>query len=148
LDLEQIDMDALVHDVVRTVAPDDDIQVMTLGDPTIQGDARRLHTILRNLVGNAVQHGEPPVRVFVDGRNEWVSITVTDAGPGIDPSIAPTVFDRFVRADTSRTTRSGSTGLGLAIALENAQLHGATLTVVPDGTASFMLALHRTPPVG
>ena len=73
-------------------------------------------------------------------------MTITDGGPGIDPSIAPTLFDRFVRADTSRTTRSGSTGLGLAIALENAQLHGATLTVVPGGAASFVLALHRTPP--
>jgi two-component system sensor histidine kinase MtrB len=164
LDLEQIDMDALVRDVIRTVAPDDDVQLMTLGDPTVQGDARRLHTILRNLVGNAVQHGGPPVRILVDGRADrvnradrdgrvdrvdrvdLVTVTVTDGGPGIDPSIAPTLFDRFVRADTSRTARSGSTGLGLAIALENAQLHGATLTVVPDGTASFVLALHRTPP--
>jgi two-component system sensor histidine kinase MtrB len=147
LNVEAIDLSALVHDVVRMVAPREDVQVMTIGNPHVQGDARRLHTVLRNLVGNAVQHGSPPVQVLIDGRAEAVSVTVTDAGPGIDPRIVPTLFDRFVRADTSRTTQSGSTGLGLAIALENAQLHGATLAVVPGGATSFVLALHRRPPI-
>jgi two-component system sensor histidine kinase MtrB len=145
LDLEPVELAALVADAVRTVAPDHDVRLQVLGDPRLDGDARRLHTIVRNLVGNAVQHGAPPVRITVDGRQpHWVQVVVTDDGPGIDPAVLPTIFDRFVRADSARTGGAGSTGLGLAIALENAQLHRGTLRPVADGSATFVLTLPRT----
>jgi two-component system sensor histidine kinase MtrB len=81
--------------------------------------------------------------VDVDGRGQWLVVTVTDSGPGVDPALAAVIFDRFVRADSARSSASGSTGLGLAIARENALLHGGTLTVSTGGQAAFVLTLPR-----
>ena len=146
LELEQVDLGALAADAARTVAPDQDISVSVLGDPRVQADARRLHTVVRNLIGNAVQHGVPPVQVTIDGRAQWVQVIVADCGPGLHPALVPTVFDRFVRADTARASDAGSTGLGLAIARENAALHQGTLEVAPGAPTTFVLTLHRVPP--
>lgn len=143
LELETVEIDALARDAARTVAPDDDVQIVTLGDPRLDADARRLHTVLRNLIGNAVQHGTPPVVVTVDGRGPWLGVTVADAGPGVEAALVPVIFDRFTRGRRGRTTRSGSTGLGLAIARENAQLHGGSLTVDPHAPSTFLLLLPR-----
>jgi two-component system, OmpR family, sensor histidine kinase MtrB len=149
LESEDVDLESLVRDAIRTVAPDDDVRLTRLGEVTVQCDPRRVHTILRNLVGNAVQHGGEPVDVIIDGRENTVSITVADSGPGIAPELVPVIFDRFVRADTSRTTSrgsagsTGSTGLGLAIAYENALLHGAQLSVSTAGRTAFTLTIPR-----
>ena len=150
LDLEPVDLIRLTEDVVRTVAPDQDVRVTGFGDVVVDVDARRVHAILRNLVGNAVQHGAPPVDIVIDARTDPVSVTVADDGPGVPAELAPTVFDRFVRADGARTghpnPRNGtSTGLGLAIAAENARLHGATLEVSSAGRSTFTLRLPRPP---
>jgi two-component system sensor histidine kinase MtrB len=141
LDVEQVDLGGLVEDAVRTVAPAADVVVANVSDVAVDGDARRIHAIVRNLVANAVQHGEPPVTVVIDRVDGWARVTVADRGPGIEPSAAATIFDRFARADTSRTTRSGSTGLGLAIARENTLLHGGTLQVMPGAPTRFVLSL-------
>jgi two-component system sensor histidine kinase MtrB len=145
LEIEPVALDALAADAVRTVAPGEDIRIVTLGDPEVQCDARRVHTVLRNLVGNAVQHGAPPVHVHVDGRGPAVRVTVADSGPGVDPEVAATLFDRFVRGDAARSGSGSSTGLGLAIALENARLHGASLGLLPGNAAAFVLSLPRLP---
>jgi two-component system sensor histidine kinase MtrB len=143
LESEPVDMDALARDVIRTVAADEVITISASGDTIVSGDPRRLHAVLRNLVANAVQHGAPPVRVDIDGRGQWLVITVSDGGAGVSPELAAVIFDRFVRADAARTSASGSTGLGLAIARENALLHGATLTVSTGPRAAFVLTLPR-----
>jgi two-component system sensor histidine kinase MtrB len=93
-------------------------------------DPRRVRRILRNLLGNAIEHGEGrPIRVTVDSDAESVAIAVDDRGVGMRPDQAALVFDRFWRADPSRKRSIGGTGLGLSISREDAQLHGGRLEV-------------------
>jgi len=144
IDHELVDLAALAADVVHTVAPGQDVRITRLGDTTAEADVRRIHTVLRNLVANAFQHGQPPVDVVVDGRDTAaLTVSVADDGPGVPPDIAPTIFDRFVRADEARTSQGAHSGLGLAIALENARLHGATLELSTAGRTAFTLHLPR-----
>lgn len=91
-------------------------------------DARRIERILRNLVANAVDHGEgQPVRVALGVSDDAVAITVRDYGVGLRQGEEELVFNRFWRADPSRNRRTGGTGLGLAISQEDARLHGGDL---------------------
>jgi two-component system sensor histidine kinase MtrB len=84
--------------------------------------------VLRNLLNNAVDHGEGlPVRVRVAADENAVAIVVRDFGVGLRDGEAEHVFNRFWRADPSRNRRTGGTGLGLAISVEDARLHGGWL---------------------
>ncbi|MGX2992816.1 ATP-binding protein [Streptomyces sp. JNUCC 64] len=109
-------------------------------------DRRRIDVVVANLVGNALRHGAPPVTVTLTAGDEGVTVEVADRGPGLPPEVAERVFDRFYKADSARTRSEGS-GLGTAIALENARLHGGTLTAAdrPGGGALFTLRLPRAP---
>ncbi|KAA2261455.1 HAMP domain-containing histidine kinase [Solihabitans fulvus] len=147
LRLETVDLAALVDDAVRLAAPDTGIAVRLVGDGTVLADPRRLHTIVRNLVTNAVRHGAPPVTVTIDGSAAGeVAVVVADSGPGLAPDLAPVVFDRFVRGDRARGQTEGS-GLGLAIAHENALLHGGRLSVANSDGAVFTLTVPRGEPI-
>ena len=109
-------------------------------------DPRRIRRILRNLLGNAVEHGEGrPIVVTVDSNQTAIAVTVRDYGIGMSPAQAGRVFDRFWRADPSRQRTIGGTGLGLAIALEDAALHDGTLEVwsEPGNGTCFRLTLPR-----
>ncbi|WP_460603287.1 ATP-binding protein [Jatrophihabitans fulvus] len=144
LEYEPVDVAALASDVVTTVAVAEDVRITRLGDTTAEVDVRRVHTVLRNLVANAFQHGRPPVDIVVDGSGrDTVTVSVADDGPGVPPHVAPTVFDRFVRADESRASAGAHSGLGLSIAQENARLHGASLILSHVGRTSFALELPR-----
>ncbi|WEV27887.1 HAMP domain-containing sensor histidine kinase [Streptomyces sp. 71268] len=101
-------------------------------------DRRRVDVIVANLVGNALRHGAPPVIVSLTtvgaADGEWVTLTVADHGPGLPPWARDRVFDRFYKADAARTRGAADasgqgSGLGMAIALENARLHGGTIEV-------------------
>jgi two-component system sensor histidine kinase MtrB len=112
-------------------------------------DPRRLDVIVANLVGNALKHGAPPVRVRLWADHNWVDVRVMDSGPGLAPEVLPHVFDRFYKAEFARTRSEGS-GLGLAIAWENARLHTSgglhgslEATNRPEGGAMFILRLPR-----
>jgi signal transduction histidine kinase len=97
-------------------------------ETTVTTDPRRLERIVANLVGNAVEHGGGDgvaVRVGRDGSGAFVE--VADRGPGIPPEHLPHLFERFYKADPSRTGRGS--GLGLAIAHENALLLGGEIEV-------------------
>ncbi|RXZ46029.1 MtrAB system histidine kinase MtrB [Agromyces binzhouensis] len=93
-------------------------------------DPRRIRRIVRNLIGNAIEHGEGrPIVVAVDSNATAVALSVRDYGLGMSEEAALRVFDRFWRADPSRRRTIGGTGLGLAISLEDAVAHGGTLDV-------------------
>lgn len=107
-------------------------------------DPRRVERVLRNLVGNAVEHGEgEPVQVTLGVDKAAVAITVRDRGVGLKPGEEKLVFNRFWRADPSRARQTGGTGLGLSISLEDARLHGGWLEAwgSPGQGAQFRLTL-------
>jgi two-component system sensor histidine kinase MtrB len=107
-------------------------------------DPRRVERILRNLVGNAVEHGEgQPVSVVLGADESAVAVTVRDRGIGLRPGEEKLVFNRFWRADPSRARQTGGTGLGLSISLEDARLHGGWLEAwgAPGQGAQFRLTL-------
>jgi two-component system sensor histidine kinase MtrB len=91
-------------------------------------DKRRVDRILRNLLVNAVEHGEGrDVLVTVAADRDAVAVAVRDHGVGLASGEEVRVFERFWRADPARARTTGGTGLGLAIALEDAHLHGGWL---------------------
>jgi len=91
-------------------------------------DARRIERVLRNLIGNALDHAEGrPVEIRLAADDQAVAVTVRDHGIGLRPGEAGLVFNRFWRGDPSRSRLTGGTGLGLAISLEDARLHGGWL---------------------
>jgi two-component system phosphate regulon sensor histidine kinase PhoR len=113
-------------------------------DCRIQGDAHKLHDVLRNLVENAINHSPEggEVRLDASSQDDACTITVADRGPGIPDEHLARVFERFYRVDKSRR-RPGGTGLGLAIAKHLVELHGGEVTAAnrPDGGALFTIRL-------
>jgi two-component system sensor histidine kinase MtrB len=110
-------------------------------------DPRRIKRIVRNLIGNAIEHGEGrPIVVAVDSNETAIALSVRDYGMGMSEEETARVFDRFWRADPSRTRTIGGTGLGLAISLEDAVAHGGSLDVwsKPGQGTVFRLTLPRT----
>jgi two-component system sensor histidine kinase MtrB len=91
-------------------------------------DRRRVERILRNILVNAVEHGEgKDVVVTTAMDSDAVAVSVRDYGVGLRPGEDQKVFDRFWRADPARARTIGGSGLGLAISLEDARLHGGWL---------------------
>jgi two-component system sensor histidine kinase MtrB len=153
LEAEPIDLRATVRRVLSGTAPLAErkgSRIRVVGDeqPVIaEVDARRIERVLRNLVVNAVEHGEGKdvvVRFGVAGGA--VAIVVRDYGVGLKPGEATRVFSRFWRADPARARTTGGTGLGLSIAVEDARLHGGWLQAwgEPGGGSQFRLTLPRT----
>ncbi len=106
--------------IVHHIEPDAD---------AIDGDAAKLHDVLRNLIENAINYGPEDSVIDVSaGRvGGAVAITVADRGPGIPTSDLPRIFERFYRVDRSRTRDPGGTGLGLAIVRHLVELHDGTV---------------------
>jgi two-component system sensor histidine kinase MtrB len=112
----------------------------------VDGDPRRIERILRNLVANALDHGEgKPVKIELAESENEVAVSVRDFGLGFNEKDATKLFDRFWRADPSRARTSGGTGLGLSIALEDAKLHQGELLAwgKPNLGAHFVLTLPK-----
>jgi two-component system sensor histidine kinase MtrB len=109
-------------------------------------DRRRVERILRNILGNAVEHGEgKDVVVTTAIDSDAVAVSVRDYGVGLRPGEEQRVFERFWRADPARARTTGGTGLGLAISLEDARLHGGWLQAwgEPGKGSVFRLTLPR-----
>ena len=131
--LEPVELDTLLLDVYRQTSVMAGGVVVRLGaedQAMVQGDADRLRQLLLNLVVNALKYtpagGE--VTLSMRRRDGWVQVKVSDTGVGIASEDLPYIFDRFYRADPSRT-RSGGFGLGLPIAHWIAQAHGGRIEV-------------------
>lgn len=150
LDAEPTDLVTVVQRVTERLAPVAErvgvaLELVAPDPPVIaEIDPRRVERILRNLVGNAVDHGEGrPVVVTLGLDKRAVAITVRDHGVGLKPGEEKLVFNRFWRADPSRARQTGGTGLGLSISLEDARLHGGWLEAwgSPGHGAQFRLTL-------
>lgn len=151
LGAESVDMRGVVVRAVEAVRglADESGTPLRLDLPTgidAEVDPRRVERIVRNLVANAVDHGEgEPVDIVLAADEHAVAVLVRDHGVGLRPGEASLVFNRFWRAEESRARRSGGTGLGLSIAVEDARLHGGWLQAwgeVGKG-AAFRLTLPR-----
>lgn len=98
--------------------------------PNVLADIDRTEQVLVNLLGNAIRYtatGSITVRVWTEPSKLWVA--VIDTGIGIAPEDLPYVFERFFRADRSRTRQSGGTGIGLAISRRLVELQGGQIQV-------------------
>ncbi|MBB5788487.1 MtrAB system histidine kinase MtrB [Jiangella mangrovi] len=152
LNAERHDVRDIVHKVVDATTPlavekGSELVVDVPVEPAMaEVDARRIERIVRNLVVNAVEHGEGrEVRVAVAADDHAVAITVRDHGVGLKPGESSLVFHRFWRADPARARTTGGTGLGLSIAMEDARLHGGWLQAwgEPGDGSQFRLTLPR-----
>ncbi|MFC8129370.1 sensor histidine kinase [Streptomyces sp. NPDC057302] len=106
------------------------LSATTHGDPCFTADPLRLRQAIGNLVSNAIRHTPEGGSVTIGCRAtlDAVVVEVADTGTGIDPDDLPHVFDRFWRADKSRTRSTGGSGLGLAIVRQLVEGHGGTVT--------------------
>ncbi|HJT02423.1 MAG TPA: MtrAB system histidine kinase MtrB [Pseudonocardiaceae bacterium] len=113
----------------------------------VEIDPPRVERIVRNLLTNALDHGEGrPVQLTVAADADAVAVLVRDHGVGLRPGQQDLVFNRFWRGDPSRDRRTGGTGLGLSISLEDARLHGGWLQAwgAPGEGSAFRLTLPRS----
>ncbi|MFI1169593.1 ATP-binding protein [Streptomyces sp. NPDC020801] len=142
LNLAETDLGEAIHTALALRGWSDAVDVQLSKLPKVLVDRRRIDVVIANLVGNALRHGQPPVTVVLAADRDSVSIEVADRGPGLPLEALAHVFDRFYKADSARTRSEGS-GLGTAIALENARLHGGTVEAAnrPGGGAVFTLRL-------
>lgn len=143
-----VDLGQLLMDVVsdsKAAGPDHAWTLTLATEPvTVLGDAARLHQVFANLTANARVHTPAGTAVTVAAQrvDEMVEVTVDDNGPGIEPEVLATVFERFARGDSSRSRVAGSTGLGLAIVDAVVAAHGGTVGVVSAaGSTVFTVRL-------
>ena len=133
---------------VRAAAKEIRLEVRGPSELPARGDPKRTGQILAVLLENAVRFAPPEGSIAVSGRlhDRWVEASVRDTGPGISPEHLPRIFDRFYRAEASRTRgTSGGTGLGLAIARDLARAQDGDLVAesAEGQGAAFRLRLPR-----
>ncbi|RIV35918.1 HAMP domain-containing sensor histidine kinase [Micromonospora radicis] len=159
LSLAPVELPVLAADALqaaRVMAPDRRIELEIAsgsGPLVVRGDDARLRQVIGNLVTNALRHTPPEASVTLRLRSEpgnLAVIEVADTGPGLTAEQAERVFERFYRADASRTRRTGGntgTGLGLAIVAALVSVHQGTVEVTetPGGGATFRVRLPLAP---
>lgn len=145
------DLAALTADVIgslRTTADAHGIELRSsLAAAACQGNADHISQIITNLTINAIQHNQRGGHVFIETLSDGgrAVFRVENSGPGIPPDDLPHVFERFYRADASRSRKTGGVGLGLAICKAIADAHGATLEVASSPGIGCTFTL-RMPP--
>jgi two-component system OmpR family sensor kinase len=146
LEREPVELASVVGEAVEAalaVEPDRPIE-FTADDAVVLGDRERLRQIVDNLLGNVRAHtpAGTPARVRVSSVDGTAAIRVEDSGPGLGDEDAERVFERFYRADESRSRASGGVGLGLSIVEAVAHAHGGTVEVRSEGNgATFEIKL-------
>ncbi len=140
---EATDLRTLLCDAVREeVGPHAEV-VVEVPAATVWVNQRWLSIAVANLVRNALVHGRPPVRVTATFDTPALRIVVSDTGPGFPAEFRSAAFDRFSRADTSRST-PGS-GLGLSLVRSIAEAHGGTARILDASGGSIELLLDAGP---
>jgi two-component system OmpR family sensor kinase len=153
---KEVDLTRIVLDAVHDTGVQDSshrFEVSVPDEPiTLLGDPMRLHQVIANLLGNTRTHTPDGTEVWVtlerDDQSHEAVVIVSDNGPGIDPAVMPVLFERFARADSSRSRKAGSTGLGLAIVQAVVNSHGGTVTASngdPGAIFTVRLPLERAP---
>jgi two-component system OmpR family sensor kinase len=144
---EPVELDRVVGEAVDTaltVEPERPIS-LDAERAVVLGDRDRLRQIVDNLLANAREHtpSEMPVHVSVSTSDGTARIEVEDAGPGMPPEEAERVFERFYRADQSRSRASGGVGLGLSIVAAVAEAHGGEVSArsEPGKGSTFRITL-------
>jgi signal transduction histidine kinase len=153
-----IDMFALAERAVERFRPQADAHQVSLRlqraesvveSPQAFVDPMRVEQILNNLLSNALRYAPEggQIDLEIEARERDLRLSVRDNGPGIPEDALPHVFERFYRADKSRSRAQGGTGLGLAIARQLAEAHGGSLAAAnhPRGGAVFALRLPLQP---
>jgi two-component system, OmpR family, sensor kinase len=146
---EPVDLTRLAIDATsdaQATAPGHRWQLELPDEPVVvRGDQHRLHQVLANLLSNAARHTPDDTQVTVavaEAGPGYASVSVTDNGPGIPAELQPTVFERFVRGDVSRSRAAGSSGLGLAIVQAVTAAHGGHAEVASrPGETRFTIML-------
>jgi two-component system OmpR family sensor kinase len=146
LDLEMLDLSAVAADVVSDHLAIDTDHPLLLDAPApvvIRGDAARLTQVLTNLLANLRTHtpAGTSATLQVGREGDEAVIRLTDTGPGFPPTALERAFDRFYRADRSRSRRSGGSGLGLAIVEAIVIAHRGTVSAANDGGAQITIKL-------
>lgn len=135
-----------VVDELRAAHPSREIAFEARGDASGEWDRDRATQAVSNVVANAIEHGEDPVRVLVRAEGDAVLVEVTNAGPPIAPDVLPRLFGRFARGDGPR--HGSGLGLGLFIANEIVSAHGGTVEArsSPEEGTTFSLSWPRRAP--
>jgi two-component system sensor histidine kinase TrcS len=149
LDNADVDLTDLVVDAVNdaAVSAPEHRWLTSVPDAAVwvRGDYARLHQTIANLLSNARVHtpaGTTVTTGIATGRAGFVELTVTDDGPGIESDLLPHLFERFVRADKSRSRDAGSFGFGLSIAASIIEAHNGTIEAASDsGRTTFKVTL-------
>jgi two-component system OmpR family sensor kinase len=145
VDLGVLGVDAAAD--ARAVAPDRAITAEVAEGVTVDGDEDRLRQVVGNLVGNALVHtpAGTPVSVRVHNGGSLAIVEVHDHGPGMTADVAERAFERFSRADASRSRHAGGSGLGLAIVRAIVVAHGGhvVLESAPGAGTTVRVELPR-----
>ena len=151
LEHEPVELSELAAEAVDTARALDPSRPLDLeAQPAVVlGDRARLRRVLDNLLGNVRSHTPPetPAHVRVTTLNGSAVLEVSDEGPGLPPDDMARVFERFYRADASRSRESGGVGLGLSIVAAIADAHEGRVSVAPrpEGGATFRVELPLAP---
>jgi two-component system OmpR family sensor kinase len=148
-DVRDVDLSAMVTEAVmdaHLAGPDHTWRMQMSEEPVVlRADARQLRQVVVNLLANARVHTPRGTTVVAGLRrtdDDQVELIVADDGPGIPADLQPTLFERFVRGDGSRSRTAGSTGLGLAIVRAVADAHGGSVAVESEpGRTVFRVTL-------
>ena len=147
IDPTRVDLNEVCRQVIgetELTHPDRPLHVHVQGDLTGVWDRDRMYQVLANLVGNAVQHGEPrsPIELRIDGGDDGVVIEVANRGEPIPPALLPFIFDAFRKSRTVHPSRNHGLGLGLFIAQQIVRSHGGSIAVTSSASDGTTFRVH------